>query len=56
MATCFGQFQVNGEGMLQLEYVGLAPAEFSINDNGEVEATYATLNIRKGALHVERHL
>ena len=40
-ATCFGQFQVNGEGMLQLEYVGLAPAEFSINDNGEVEATYA---------------
>lgn len=40
-ATCFGQFQVNGEGMLQLEYVGLAPAEFSINDNGEVVATYA---------------
>lgn len=40
-ATCFGQFQVNGEGMLQLEYVGLAPAEFSINDKGEVEATYA---------------
>lgn len=40
-ATCFGQFQVNGEGMLQLEYVGLAPAEFSINDNGIVEATYA---------------
>lgn len=40
-ATCFGQFQVNESGMLQLEYVGLAPAEFSINDNGEVEANYA---------------
>lgn len=40
-ATCFGQFQVNANGVLQLEYVGLAPAEFSINDNGVVEATYA---------------
>lgn len=40
-ATCFGQFQVNEEGVLQLEYVGLAPAQFSINDNGEVVATYA---------------
>ena len=40
-ATCFGQFEVNEEGVLQLEYVGLAPAQFSINDNGIVEATYA---------------
>lgn len=40
-ASCFGQFEVNEEGVLQLEYVGLAPAEFSINDNGEVEANYA---------------
>jgi hypothetical protein len=40
-ATCFGQFEVSEEGVLQLEYVGLAPAQFSINDNGVVEATYA---------------
>lgn len=40
-ATCFGQFRVNASGVLQLEYIGLAPAQFSINDNGEVEATYA---------------
>lgn len=40
-ATCFGQFQVNEQGMLQLEYVGVAPADFSINDNGQIEVTYA---------------
>lgn len=40
-ATCFGQFQIDTEGELNLEYVGLEPpADFSINDNGEAVATY----------------
>lgn len=39
-ATCFGQFQVKPSGMLCLEVVGLAPATFTINDQGVVEATY----------------
>lgn len=40
-ATCFGQFEVKPNGMLALEYVGLQPADFSINDIGEVEVSYA---------------
>lgn len=39
-ATCFGQFQVKPSGMLCLEVVGLAPATFTINEHGVVEATY----------------
>lgn len=39
-ASCFGQFQVKPSGVLCLEVVGLAPATFTINDQGVVEATY----------------
>lgn len=37
-ATCFGNFNVSADGNLQLEVVGLSPAEFEINENGRLEA------------------
>lgn len=37
-ATCFGNFNVSEDGNLQLEVVGLSPAEFEINENGRLEA------------------
>lgn len=36
-ATCFGNFNVNEDGNLQLEVVGLSPAEFEINEDGRLE-------------------